>query len=148
MSYESYDLEIDESVSVFEFISEGPQGFIKKRVQFQKIIGPALHNLSFGDVNPETDKIDFSIVTNNNDTEKVLATVAATVYEFMDEYPEARVYIEGGSYSRTRLYRLGISNNLEEIKQTFAVYGYLEDEGLVVFEPNKNYLAFVIKKNK
>ncbi len=93
---------IDESVSVFEFISEGPQGFVKKRVQYQKIIGTGLHNLSFGDVNPETGKTDYSIVTNNKDTKKVLATVAATVYEFMDEYPEARVYIEGGSLSRTR----------------------------------------------
>jgi hypothetical protein len=146
MSYESYDLDIDESVSVFEFISEGPQGFVKKRVQFQKIIGTGLHNLSFGDVNPVTDKIDFSVVTNNKDTEKVLATVAATVYEFMDAYPEARVYLEGGTYSRTRLYRMGISNNLAEINQIFAVYGFSEEGKLVTFEPNKNYSAFVIIK--
>jgi hypothetical protein len=146
MSYESYDLEIDESVSVFEFISEGPNGFVKKRVQYQKIIGTGLTNLSFGDVNPETDKIDYSIVTNNKDTEKVLATVAATVYEFLDEYPDARVYLEGGSYSRTRLYRMGIANNLAEINQIFAVYGFSEEEKFVAFEPNKNYSAFVIIK--
>jgi hypothetical protein len=63
-------------------------------------------------------------------------------------YTEAHIYAKGGNIARTRLYRMGISNNLEEIKQTFAVYGFLEEEGLVVFEPNKNYLAFVIKKNK
>lgn len=37
-------------------------------------------NLSFGDKNAETGVIDDSAVSNNGDSEQVLATVVATVY--------------------------------------------------------------------
>jgi hypothetical protein len=75
-----------------------------------------------------------------------LATVAATIYAFSEKYPQARIYLKGGSFSRNRLYRMGISNNLDEIQQTFHVYGVLENYTLVDFERNKNYLAFLIVK--
>lgn len=39
-----------------------------------------LYNLAFGDKNPLTGEIDDKIVTDNGDSEKVLATVVAAVY--------------------------------------------------------------------
>ncbi len=41
---------------------------------------------------------------------------------------------------------MGISNNLAEISPIFEVYGLMENKGLVAFELNKNYSAFVIVK--
>ena len=134
-------------LKVFEFISIGPKGAIKKRVQYKKISdNEDIYNLAFGDVNAETDDIDDKIVSNNNDMEKVLATVAATVFAFIDAYPEAIVYAKGSNLARNRLYRMGIANNLEEINNRFIVLGLLEDKRWVVFEKNTNYQAFLIIK--
>jgi phage anti-repressor protein len=145
MSHDTYELEMADSIMVFEFVSEGPKGLIRKRVHYQKTIQEDTYNLAMGDVNSETDKIDFQVVTDNNDTEKVLATVAKTVYIFIDTFPEAHIYAKGGNSARNRLYRIGISNNLEAISKQFAVYGLLEGIGWVPFEKNINYLAFTLK---
>ena len=146
MRYETYELNITDSLKVFEFISVGPKGSITKRVQFTKISDDDFYNLAFGDVNAETDDIDDTIVSNNNDMEKVLATVAATVFAFIDAYPEAMVYVKGSNLARNRLYRMSIANNLEEINNRFIVLGLLEDKKWVVFEKNTNYQAFLIIK--
>jgi hypothetical protein len=147
MRFDIYEVEVSNSVEVFEFISNGPKGSIKKRVHYQKTGVRKLYNLAFGDVNIETDSIDDTIVTNNQDVEKVLATVATTLYAFMEKYPDARVIATGSTLIRTRLYRISISNNLEEIRKTFKVYGLLENKQWVVYEKNNNYSAFLIVKN-
>jgi hypothetical protein len=149
MGYETYQLEITESVMIFEFISEGPKGAIKKRIHYQKTSIEDTYNLAFGDVDVETNDFDDKVVTNNNDAEKVLATVAKSVYAFIEEYPNARIYAKGSTSTRTRLYRIGISNNLEEINEQFDVYGLLDGVGWSRFKKNNNYSAFAMKlKNK
>ena len=145
MSYDAYQLEITESIMMFEFVSEGPKGLVRKRVHYQETKEIDTYNLALGDVNNETNKVDYKIVTDNKDVEKVLATVAKTVFIFMDNFPQARIYAQGGNAARTRLYRMGISNNLEEIKEQFNVYGLLEGIGWVLFEKDVNYLAFTLK---
>jgi hypothetical protein len=145
MSYDTYELEISDSIMVFEFVSESPQGLIRKRVHYQKTMEIDTYNLALGDVNSETNKIDYKAITDNKDVEKVLATVAKTVFIFINNFPEARIYAKGSNFARTRLYRMGIANNLEEISEQFDVYGLLEDIGWVLFEKNINYLAFSLK---
>lgn len=145
MGYDTYQLEISDSIMVFEFVSKGPKGFIRKRVHYQETNEEGTYNLALGDVNNETNKIDFKVITDNKDAEKVLATVAKTVFIFINNFPEARIYAKGSNSARTRLYRIGIANNLEEISEQFDVYGLLEDIGWVVFEKNINYLAFRLK---
>ena len=78
---------------------------------------------------PSTGDFDDFVITNNQDTIKVLATVAASVYAFSDVYPNARIYATGSTPARTRLYRMGISNNLEELQEQFDVFGFLETIG-------------------
>ena len=148
MRFKTYPLEANESLMTFEFISEGPKGFIRKRVQFQRINRKNMYNLAFGDVNIVTDDFDDKVVTDNNDSEMVLATVAATVYIFTDKYPSATVYAKGSTLARTRLYRIGISNNLEEISKRFMIHGLLKGIGWAIYEKNKNYSAFLIKIKK
>jgi hypothetical protein len=146
MGYDTYQLESKDSMITFEFISEGPNGSIKKRVHYQKMISRKTYNLALGDVNEETGGFDTKVISNNKDTEKVLATVVATIYAFTNENPDARIYIEGNSIGRNRLYRMGISNNFEELSKEFNIYGFLEDLTLVVYEKNKSYSAFLIVK--
>jgi hypothetical protein len=100
--------------------------------------------LGFGDVNLETDEFDDEVISNNNDTTKVLATVANSVSIFLDKYPEASVYAEGSTRTRTRLYQISISKYFVEITKKYQVFGYLEGVGWGAFKKNINYSAFLI----
>ncbi len=94
-------------------------------------------------------KIDDQIITNNGDSIKVLATVVSTVYAFTGRYPEAWVFATGSTEVRTRLYRMGIANNLAELKEDFFVYGMKMDETLEEFIVGEDYLGFLVtRKNK
>ena len=92
MKIDRYALKSESGLTVFEFISEGPQGTIRKMIHFQETNEPGLYNLAFGDKNSDTDEMDDLSVSNNGDSEKVLATVVAALYAFFDKHPDAFVY--------------------------------------------------------
>ena len=131
MGNERYGVKISNATMTFDFISEGPRGSIKKRVEYKQMGENQVYNLAFGDVIEETNVLDDKVISDNKDSKKVLTTVASTVYTFIGKYPNAVVYAEGSNLARTRLYRIGISNNLEELTEQFDVYGFL-DNRLVV----------------
>ena len=131
----------------YEFISEGPNGRIPKLVQFSPTNLKDVYNLAFGDKDYHTGEIDDAIISNNGDSEKVLATVVATVYAFTDKYPDAWIYATGSTKSRTRLYRMGISKYFANVKNDFEIYGELKDD----WENFKNgieYDGFLVKRKK
>ena len=76
----------------------------------------------------QTGELDDLAVSNNSDTEKVLATVVSALYAFFDKHPEAFVYATGSTLARTRLYRLGISKYFEELAADFQLYGQIGDD--------------------
>ena len=90
MNLSQYALDTKPDFLAFEFFSEGPHGRIKKNVQFNKIIitdsGDDIYNLGFGDFNEKENKVDDLVVSNNRDSKKILATVAATVLLFMERH--------------------------------------------------------------
>ena len=63
------------------------------------------------------------------------------------KYPKSMILVKGSTESRTRLYRIGISNNFEEINQNFVVLGYRE-ETWQPFNKNTDYEAFLVKRKK
>jgi hypothetical protein len=146
MKYDKYELAADPSLMIFEFVSEGPKGEIEKLIEYIETGIKGVYNLGFGDKNI-FGKIDDFVITNNGDSRKVLATVASTVITFTDKYPNASIYATGSSKARTRLYRMGIANNLSDILQYFEVYGL---RGIVWYEFEKNveYDAFLVKRKK
>lgn len=116
----------------------GPKGLIRKSVEFQKTNDPNLYNLAFGDKHPGTGQIDDTVVSNNSDTEKVLATVVAAVGAFFDKHPDTFVYATGSTKARTRLYRIGITRFYEEVRKEFDLYGQVGDD-YYPFETGKEY---------
>lgn len=92
----------------------------------------------------ETGDIDDHVVSNNGDSEKVLATVVASVYAFANEHPDAWVYATGSTKARTRLYRMGITKYLDEVSENFKIYGLRENEW-EAFERDIEYDAFLTK---
>ncbi len=143
--YNRYQITGNKDSTLFEFISEGPRGHIRKVVQFRETNISGIFNLGFGDLDQTTNDIDDTVISNNGDSEKVLATVVATVYAFTDRMPEAFVFAAGSSRSRTRLYRIGISNNLAEVQKDFDIYG-LTDGKWLEFEKRVDYDAFLAKR--
>ena len=140
-----YHVEFDPDLKSFEFISEGPKGFITKVVRYSETNLKGVFNLGFGDKNKETGKVDDLSITNNGDSQKVLATVAATLYIFTNNYADAIIVATGSTQARTRLYRMGITTNLETIEKDFIIYG-LTNKEWEPFRKGIKYEAFFVRK--
>ena len=121
-----YLFESSPDLLTFEVGSVGPRGTVTKVVQYTEINVKGFFNLGFGDKDHESGYISDLTVTNNSDSQKVLATVARTLYLFTEQYPNAVVLATGSTHARTRLYRMGISNNLAAIEQDFVILGLTE----------------------
>ena len=147
MNLDKYPLEADSKCMLFEFESNGSNGIIKKVIQYAPMESKGIYNLGFGDLDISTGEINDSVVSNNGDTYKILATVASTVLIFLDKRPKSSIYIIGSNPIRTRLYRIGISNNLIEIESSFDVFGLIDSEW-ELFQQQKNYEAFLIRNKK
>jgi hypothetical protein len=146
MDIERYQIENNVNSVYFEFISIGSKGSIVKVIKYTKINDePLVYNLGFGDKNLTCETIDDRAVTNNGDTDRVLATVASTIYAFYKEYPDANVYLSGSTASRTRLYQININKFYDYISRDFIIYGELE-QGFERFMKGVNYQGFFILK--
>jgi hypothetical protein len=144
MHLQRYTYKTNESYLDYEFLSVGPRGTVRKVIRFTQI-RTGIFNLGFGDLDEETGEISDTIVTNNNDSRKVLATVAATVHDFTLQYPGAVIIAKGSTHSRTRLYRMGITNNWAGISPDFEIFG-LKDLLWELFEAGNDYEAFLIRR--
>ena len=147
MKLPKYEIEAEDSLEVFEFISIGTKGNIPKLIKLSETALKGFYNLAFGDKNLLTGEIDDNVVSNNGDSEKVLATIVSAVYAFTDKELRAWVYATGTTPARTRLYRMGITKYLEEVKQDFDVYGLLSGEWQD-FKKDIDYTAFIVRRNK
>src|SRR5882762_11239701 len=103
MKHSKYPVEASDNQFVYDFFSEGPRGTIKKTVIYSQI-EENLFNLGFGDWNEEFQGLDDSSRSNNGDRDKILATVAFTALDFTSKFPDAQIFAEGSTSSRTRLY--------------------------------------------
>jgi hypothetical protein len=148
MKHSRYQYRSEDLLHFFEFVSEGPKGFIKKMVVYSKTDTENVYNLGFGDYDENTNGINDLSVTNNGDSLKVLATVGSTVYAFTRKYPKAWIFATGSSAVRTRLYRMGTTNNLAEISEDFVILGYNSFENWEKFIIGEDYEAFLITKKE
>ncbi len=138
-------IEISSDATVFEFTSTGPKGDIKKIIQLSKTGTKQIFNLAFGNIKADG-SIDDITTNDNKDRDKILATVAAVVYEFTERYPKRYVFFTGSSLERTRLYRMALTINYEELAKTFAIWGLRGEIGFEPFEKHRNYSGFLIKR--
>jgi hypothetical protein len=129
----------------YEFTGKGRRGSIKKVVVFE-LIDPDLeiYNLAFGDYAERTKTLNDLSVSDNKDKDKMLATVAATVFDFSEQHPTATIVARGSTPERTRLYRMGITKHFKNISAVFDVEGY--DRGWVQFQAGKDFKAFSVKR--
>jgi len=146
MNLPRYDYIPNEEFTEYEFYSEGPNGRIKKMITFTVAQErPVLiYNLAFGDVDSDGN-IDDTATSNNEDRDKVLATVASSISEFCDRHGNHLIFAQGSNQARTRLYQMGILRNLNEISEEFEIRG-LTNKGWEPFRKKVNYIAFLANK--
>lgn len=145
MNLPKYTLNSNTQFTRFEFVSEGPNGSIRKVIEFQAIINPVVFNLAFGDKDPVSTSLDDLAVSDNHDTERVLASVVAAIYSFLEKHPAAFIYAAGSTVARTRLFRMAITKYQIQVQTDFYLYGQLGDE-FYNFEPGKTYEGFLAKR--
>jgi len=97
MKLPKYEIEAEDLLEVFQFVSQGPKGSIPKLIKFSETTLKGYFNLAFGDKNLLTGAIDDKVVLNNGDSEKVLATIISAVYAFTDKQNESWVYATGST---------------------------------------------------
>jgi len=148
MNLPRYDYVPNEEFTDYEFYSEGPNGKIKKMITFtvaqQKPV--MIYNLAFGDVD-NNGNINDAVTSNNEDRDKVLATVAESINDFCDRYGNHLIFAQGSDHVRTRLYQISIARHFEEISKDFEIKG-LTIKGWEPFKKNVNYNAFWQAENK
>lgn len=143
MNLEQYSFTKATESYYYEFYSEGPNGRIKKVVEFYMIY-PRIFNIAFGDWDAEDLCLNDTSISNNNDRNKILATVAGIVIDFINNHPEIILFAEGSTNARTRLYQMGISKFWKEISQRFEIDGLMGGKW-ENFQKGKNYDAFLLK---
>ena len=147
MNLPKYPLSSSDNMMTFEFISEGPKGLIHKLVKFQPTNLKEVYNIAFGDKDHLTGNIDDTVISNNGDSEKVLASVVSTIFAFTDKFPDTLIYATGSTKSRTRLYRMGIARFLSEVEEDFEVLGEYNDEW-ETFRKDVEYESFLVRRKK
>ncbi len=132
----------------FRFTSVGHKGSIEKIVEFS-YVQEHYWNLGFGDV--KGDDWDDDVISNNNDSRKVLQTVANAIHLFFDLYPDQNVLILPLDNQRTLLYNRVFQQKWKEIEPIFTVKAGVLSEPLSKFEnynPKKLYNNFSICPKK
>lgn len=141
LDLERYQFSTNPTFFDYEFESNGPKGIIKKVARFT-VLRDNLYNFGFGDLDPATGDISDTIVSNNGDGDKILATVAQIIYYFTGIYQDAAIYIKGSNAARARWYQMGIGKHWEQIEPIFEIVGFREGKW-EQFRQGKNYEAFI-----
>jgi hypothetical protein len=145
MKHEAYDgIRVSDDFAQFDFISQGKKGAIRKRIAFTAIGSDNVYNLTLGDVD-ENGELDDSVVSNNGDRNTILATVVKVIEYYTNRFPDRWVFLTGNTEGRTRLYRMAIGLNIEELSATFEIYASEEGE-VIPFTKNLKTNAFLIKR--
>ena|ERR1700733_6445697 len=153
--YPKYEVSFNDKLDVIEFVSSGRKGNIDKIIMIEPTYNPLIYNLGFGDkiTKIKDNKIfyefDDKVNSENGDRDIVLATVAASAYEYTSKYPERWLIFAGSDEVRTRLYRMAITKNYAELSQDFAIFGTVIVDYVPVpvpFDSNTRFDGFIVKR--
>jgi len=149
MKYKKYEPVLVSSDKLqFKFTSIGPKGAIEKVVQFTQTDNPDVFNIVLGNL-LEHGAIDYTTTNDNKDRNAIFATVKASVYEFTSRYPDKSVFYRGNTLERTRLYRMALTHDYDELSNDFEIFGVLS-EGIGFFAEDfvagKEYFGFLLKR--
>jgi len=118
----------------YDFVSVGKKN-IPKRVsirQFPHKGYEQFYNLGFGNISIDKNGAesisDMSRDNNQDDANKVLRTVIVCALDFLVNNPNATLLFYGNTHAKQRLYKIGINNNLEDIRLFLNLKGFIIDD--------------------
>ncbi len=138
---ETYDIQPSPRKLYFLFTSEGPKGLIEKVVMFEPLEFNVF-NLAFGDIQGQS--INDSVISNNQDFVKVLATVAKCTYDFVEKYPGVKIKITPVDEGRKLLYNTVFRRHHRVIGEKFEIRGFIETTKQP-YSPEKNFDEFELQ---
>lgn len=146
MNLDHYEYTIDRLLLHYRFTSSGPNGDIRKLISFvpKNEGGKTFFVLDFGDYF-DNEEVDHFAVSDNKDTDRILATIAAAIIEFTSTFPDMGVYAIGSTPARTRLYQMNIRKYWKDIEALLILYGYTNSRW-ELFQENVNYNAFFVRR--
>lgn len=147
MNEKGYPFQVGRNGLIYQFESVSENKTILKTVSFQQFGDTGIFNVALLDP-VENGKLSDQIESRNGDLQIVLTTVFQIVCDFLDQFPDFAVGFRGSDARRHRLYRIAITRELENIAGKYEVYGITDSLAVVVFEPNRDYDHYLIKKSK
>lgn len=145
MEKPSYPFKSTENHRYYYFQSIG-KSVIPKIVVYQPLEGSDnVVELAFGNLMPNF-SIDVFAIDDNDDMSIVITTVIYTIFDYLNYYPEKKVYFKGSTPSRTRLYRVAIAKMIDKIEPIYQVYGLISDSEMEIFNKNQTYIAYLISR--
>jgi hypothetical protein len=144
MNVKPYSINYDSKRLTFGFESISQKQVIQKIVLFSPLNETAtIFNLALCDLD-ENGELHDDIISNNDDVEKIMATVIAIIGLFFETQPNKKVFFESNSPARTRLYQIAINKVFDSLS-SFLIEGIIENK-IEIFQKNKNYTAFFVSK--
>lgn len=145
MKNEGYDFEVNSSCA-YTFISTGSNGNILKLIYFQEVSSNSF-NLVLADRDELNDGWSDMVNSNNGDIAKIFKTVISCILLFLENNPEAVVYIEANSLIKNKLYNRIIKNYHLELTHQVSVWGIKNGKSYSI-EIGNEYESFYICKTK
>lgn len=133
------------SVRTYEFISIGNKNIVK-HVEFIQTEMNDVVGLGFGDL-LENGAISDQINSNNGDISVVMSTIIKIIEDYTLIHPNIKIFFEGSTKERTRLYGRILKNYHHEFSNHFIITGIradsLEEETFNLYEPYIYNLYFI-----
>lgn len=146
MHLDHYDAIAHRDKRTFSFFSKGPKGIVRKGIYFQQLEGMSF-NLAFGNWNDNTQHIDDMGRIDNGDGRKILITVAVTLLTFLEKNPGSKVFFQGNTAGKRRLYQMAARYSLMQIGYLVEVEGFC-NQVWEPFRPNKKYDALSVRARR
>lgn len=148
MKHKSYDvLKITDDLSIFEFISIGQRGHVHKRIVFMPSNRPEVRSLALLDKDMATGEFIDTSISDNGDRNKILATVEHAIDAYTQKYPDRWIHFKGNTAQRTRLYRMAVGINFDELSLKYNVYA-VTGGNVIPFSKNMDLDGFLITRKK
>lgn len=142
--YEAYLTTSNDENTRFQFQSVGKRGVFEKVIYFTPLTVDT-YNLSLVDYDSATGSYDDLSVTDNGDMPEIIVTVISTIHKFLNSNPGNKIYFEGSTPARTRLYQISISKIYDPVQSDLLISG-LQGGRWYLFEPNVNFEGFLVEK--